>query len=696
MEAADAVLRLHLAQLTAQAVCSVVLAAVFTGFWRSYRRAYLLLWSWSWWASGVSITATLLSVILSSQMSVAHPVRLAITATSQVGAYWQAFLLLLGTRELLKRDAWSARLRNRGLVLLAVLGVGAALAFVWDPGSAMLRLTVRVSMRAAALGLAFVVGGLLVLFSKRRARRLPPNLVAWALVLYGSNQLFYLALIAIPGMRALTSELGLLTSIVDLILPALMGGGMIAWLLDEERERVVQATARLEHVTMHDPLTSLPNRALFGDRLVQTVAVAARRGEVVGVVALGIDDFHRFADHLGIAYGDELLRLLAQRARAALREGDTLARLRERELGLLLTGARDEREAAATLEAILAVLRAPLRVLGRELGPSFTGGISFFPRHGSDADALLDAARHAMVTAEREMRGGVKTYDAAADGQAEPPPTPDAELRRAFANNEFLFHYQPIVEVRTGRITAVEALLRWSRGGTTLVAPGEFIGDLERMGLMKEMTLWGVRTAVRDIGSVVGDGARRLELAINLSPSVCMHPDLPDLVERTLRQAGASASSLSFEITERAALRSGETTLAVLTDLKRLGARIALDDFGTGYSSLHYLRELPVDMVKIDGSFVRGLKGGNDAAALCAAIVHLAHSLRLTVTAEGVEREDQIDTLAAMGCDFLQGFAIGRPAPVVALGELLRAHGGLAPPVVRQACTAGVERRAAS
>ncbi len=161
MEAGDAVLRLFLAQLTAQAVCSVVLAAVSTGFWRSYRRAYLLLWSWSWWASAASITATLLSVILSSQMNAAHPARLAITAISQVGAYWQAFLLLLGTRELLKRDTWSARLRNRGLALLAVLGVAAALAFVWEPGAAMLRLTVRVGLRAAALASLLSLGACL-------------------------------------------------------------------------------------------------------------------------------------------------------------------------------------------------------------------------------------------------------------------------------------------------------------------------------------------------------------------------------------------------------------------------------------------------------------------------------------------------------------------------------------------------------
>lgn len=694
MEAGDAVLRLFLAQLTAQAICSVVLAAVSTGFWRSYRRAYLLLWSWSWWASAASITATLLSVILSSQMSVAHPARLAITAISQVGAYWQAFLLLLGTRELLKHDTWSARLRNRGLALLAVLGAAAALAFVWNPGAAMLRLTVRVGLRAAALGLAFVIGGLLVLFSQRRARRLPPRLVAWAFVLYGTNQLFYFVLTAVPAMRPRTSELGLLTSIVDLILPALMGGGMIAWLLDQERERLVQATSRLEHVTLHDPLTSLPNRSLLGDRLAQTLGMALRRGEVVGVVALAIDDFRRFSDHLGLVYGDELLRLLSQRARAVLREGDTLARLREHELGLVLTGAADEHELTATLAAILAALRAPLRVLGRELEPSFTGGISFFPKHGSDADTLLEAARRAMMTAEREMRGAVKSYDPAADGRAELPETLDAELTRAFANDEFLLHYQPIVEVHSGRITAVEALLRWSRGENTLVAPGEFIGDLERMGLSKEMTIWGIRRAVQDVGSVLGDHGRRLELAINLSPSVCMHPDLPELVERTLRLGGVSASSLSFEITERGAMRSGETTLGVVTDLKRLGARIALDDFGTGYSSLHYLREFPVDMVKIDGSFVRGLKPGNDDATLCAAIVQLAHSLGLTVTAEGVEKEEQIRMLSAMGCDFLQGFALGRPVPPTVLGEVLRAHGGHASPAIRRLLGTHAERRA--
>ncbi|MGV8040268.1 MAG: putative bifunctional diguanylate cyclase/phosphodiesterase [Thermoanaerobaculaceae bacterium] len=691
-EAGDALMRLHIAQLTAQALISVVLAAVFTGFWRSYRRAYLLLWSWSWWASAASITANLLSVLLSSQISAAHPARLAITATSQVGAYWQAFLLLLGTRELVKRDTWSARLRDRGLVLLALLGVAAALAFAWDPTSAMLRLVVRVSLRAAALGLAFGLGGLLVLSSQRGERRLPPRLVGWAFVLYGANQLFYFTLITTPTLRLQTSALGPLTSITDLVLPALMGGGMIAWLLDEERERVVQATTRLEHLTLHDYLTELPNRTLFADRLTQALAMAARRSEVVGVATLSVDDYHRFSDHLGLAYGDELLRLLARRARGVLDEGDTLARLGEHELGLVLAGMASEWETGEALESLLAAMRAPLRVLGRELAPSLTGGISFFPRHGSDASTLLEASRRATRVAEQEMRGSVKRHDPEADLPGGPAPTLDFELTRAFANDEFVLHYQPIVETRTGRITAVEALLRWARKDNTLVAPGEFIGDLERMGLSKDLTLWGVRTAVRELRPLQLDGGRRLEIAINLSPTVCMHGDLPDLLARTLREAGIGADSLHFEITERAAMRSGETTLAVVTELKRQGARIALDDFGTGYSSLRYLREFPVDMVKIDGSFVRGLRPGNVDAALCAAIVQLAHSLGLAVTAEGIEREDQFGLLAGMGCDYLQGFALGRPVPAGALAELLRAHGGSAPPAVRQ----GLEQRAAS
>ena len=334
MEAADAVLRLHLAQLTAQAVEQC-------GARRGFHRLLALL--------PPRLPAALV-VELVGVGGVDHrdpPERPARVPDERRSSgppgdhgHEPGRRVLAGVSAparhpgAVKRDTWSARLRNRGLVLLSLLGVAAALAFVWDPGSAMLRLTVRVGLRAAALGLAFVIGGLLVLSRHRGARRLPPRLVAWAFVLYGTNQLFYFALIAVPAMRPRTSQLGLLTSIADLILPAMMGGGMIAWLLDEERERLVQATARLEHVTLHDPLTSLPNRSLFGDRLGQALAMAARRGEVVGVVALGIDDFRRFSDHLGLVYGDELLRLLSQRARAVLREGDTLALLREHELGL--------------------------------------------------------------------------------------------------------------------------------------------------------------------------------------------------------------------------------------------------------------------------------------------------------------------------------------------------------------------------
>jgi diguanylate cyclase (GGDEF)-like protein len=689
-EIPDFFVRFHLAQLTGQVVCSVVLATVFIGFWRSYRRAYLLLWSWSWWASAASIAATLLSVLLADRLGVAHPVRLSITAVSQVGAYWQAFLLLLGTRELLKRDTWSARLRNRGLVLLAILGIGAALAFVWDPAFASLRLAVRVSLRSAALGIGFVAGGLLVLSTHRGAGRLPPKLVGWAFMLYGANQLFYFALITVPGMRPRTPEFGLLTSISDLILPALMGGGMIAWLLDEERERVLQATARLEHMSLHDGLTSLPNRHLFEDRLHQALAMAGRRRDMLEVVALNVDDYHRFSDHLGLAYGDELLRMLSARALGALREGDTLARSSEHELGLVISGVANEQDASRTLAAVLDALRPPLRVYDRELRPSLTGGASLYPAHGSDTTTLLEAARRAMATAEREMRGAVKLYDPATDSETKPPVAFADELATAFANHEFCLHYQPIVEVRTGRITAVEALMRWARPGRDLVLPGEFIGDLESMGLGKEITVWAVRTALQETAAILADGPAGLTVAVNLSPPVCQNPDFPRLIESTLREVGIPRHGICLELTERAAMRGGETVLAVLQHLKRLGIQIAIDDFGTGYSSLRYLREFPVDMIKIDGSFVRGIRPGSDDAALCAAIVTLAHSLRLTVTAEGVELEDQVRVLAASGCDFLQGFAIGRPGPAEQLADLLRSTQGMASPAIRHACATGI------
>jgi predicted signal transduction protein with EAL and GGDEF domain len=339
-----------------------------------------------------------------------------------------------------------------------------------------------------------------------------------------------------------------------------------------------------------------------------------------------------------------------------------VARLGGDEFTVLLPEIGDERDMVKVAEKLLALIRQPLLLQGREIVVTGSIGISRFPQDGDIPEELLKRADVAMYQAKQVGRDGYEIYRPSMDADALERLSLENDLRRALAGHELRLYYQPILDSRTGRIEGVEALLRWQHPERGLLLPGEFLTIAEQAGLSNLLDLWVLRTACREIRNWHEDGAA-VRVTVNLSARPFQQPDLVDKIETILAETGLPSPLLEIEITETLAMQNAEVSLGVLRALKDLGIRIAIDDFGTGYSSLSYLRTFPIDTLKIDGSFVRSLNIGDVQAEIPAAMIALAHSLDIRVVGEGVEEEAQWLLLREQGCDEVQGFLFSRPLP---------------------------------
>jgi diguanylate cyclase (GGDEF)-like protein/PAS domain S-box-containing protein len=436
----------------------------------------------------------------------------------------------------------------------------------------------------------------------------------------------------------------------------------------------MQAEERLQFLAHHDTLTELPNRALFLDRLKQSLARARWHGRLVAVMFLDLDRFKTINDTLGHDTGDRLLQEVGVRLQRCLREGDTVARFGGDEFVILLNDVAAGQDVSALAQKMLEALRPELVVDGATLHVTASIGASLFPADGEDAATLLKNADTAMYRAKDTGRNNCQFYSSEMSARAFERLTLENSLRRALAREEFVLYYQPKVDGASGRMLGVEALLRWRHPEFGLVPPSDFIPLLEETGLIVPVGEWVLRTACRQLAAWHAGGAGGLRLAVNLSGRQLADPGLHRLVEDVLADWCVNPQHVEVEITESMIAQHAQETLDTLEALSRLGVRLDLDDFGTGYSSLSYLQRFPIGALKIDRTFVMDLPQDENDAAIVRAMVSMGRALRMELVAEGVETEAQRDFLLALGCQAMQGYLFGRPLPADELTARLAAN----------------------
>jgi diguanylate cyclase (GGDEF)-like protein len=446
----------------------------------------------------------------------------------------------------------------------------------------------------------------------------------------------------------------------------------------------------LEMMAHHDALTGLPNRALLNDRLAQALAQARRSGRPVGLLFLDLDRFKDINDSLGHATGDRLLQSVADRLRALVREGDTVARLGGDEFVVMLVNLAQADDAVTIARSIAQALARPHPVDAHTLHVTASIGIAAFPGDGDSAEALLKHADAAMYRAKAQGRNAVQCYTHEMSVHARQRVELQGALREAIERGQFELHYQPQLELASGRLRGVEALIRWQHPQLGMVSPERFIPLAEETGLIAPLGEWVLRTAARQLQRWRAAGHTALTMAVNLSARQVEAPDLPRQVQQVLEDCDLPAPCLELEITETALLHNADSVQATLQSLKDLGVALALDDFGTGYSSLAHLRRFPIDTIKIDKSFTAEIGASADTTTIIRAIVALARSLGVETVAEGVETAPQLRFLSMLGCHHAQGYHLGRPVPAASIDALLalpasawHAHGTATPAVVQ-------------
>jgi diguanylate cyclase (GGDEF)-like protein/PAS domain S-box-containing protein len=437
-----------------------------------------------------------------------------------------------------------------------------------------------------------------------------------------------------------------------------------------------EAAQKLDHLAHHDPLTGLPNRLLFDDRFAHTLEQAQRTNEMCLLMFLDLDSFKVVNDTMGHASGDEMLRIVGGRLKSTLRQSDTLARLGGDEFVILASNANPD-FAPHFAQKILDALRDPIRLGGEEVTVSGSIGIAIFPQHGDDSSSLMRAADIAMYAAKTAGRNRFNFYSEDMLVPTHERMHVEQGLRRALDTEALRVHYQPQVALDDGHIIGVEALARWPEDAEGNVPPDRFIRVAEESGMIDRLGRWVLRHACSEIAGLTDRDGRQLRLAVNVSARQFIRDDFVTTVRTVLDEVGFPPEALELEITE-STLQTVERSRGILNELKQLGISISIDDFGTGYSSLSVLRDLPIDRIKIDQSFVVELPQHKDGLAIVEAVVALGRALRMHIIAEGIERREQASLLLELGCTEGQGYLFSRPLSHPALLKLVADGSNLA------------------
>jgi len=441
---------------------------------------------------------------------------------------------------------------------------------------------------------------------------------------------------------------------------------------------------RVHHVAQHDVLTGLPNRSLLQDRLGQALAYANRSGRPVWVMLIDLDRFKFVNDSMGHKAGDVLLVTVAARLRSSLRDADTVARLSGDEFVAILGEHADEPLNPAIVQRVMDAVAQPVMLGNKEFFVTCSIGVAVYPSEGTSSESLIEHADIAMYRAKKLGRNNFQFYTPAMNEESLERVRIESALRNALERDEFVLHYQPQVDLKSGQIVGMEALIRWNHPELGMVPPGRFVGVAEETGLIVQIGAWVMRTACAQNKAWQDAGLPRLRVAVNLSARQFGAPDLLESLESALHDTGLDPACLEIELTESLFMSDVTPAVELLHRMKALGVNLSIDDFGTGYSSFSYLSRFPIDVLKIDRSFVADITHDANDAAIVTSIIALAHNLKLAVIAEGVETAEQLDYLRSRGCDEMQGYYFSKPLPADDFEQLLRQRRALPAPTLEQ------------
>ncbi|HEX8155155.1 MAG TPA: diguanylate cyclase, partial [Thermoanaerobaculia bacterium] len=560
------------ATFVAQTIGAAVMALLLFGFHRQYRKSYLLHWTLGWAALAVFHLATGsgMAAVVRLGLPATHPLRIVIAVAAGISGFLQISWFASGVYELVRRRPVRLLDQQRLLAGAVIAGVATSLLFLGNDTPASYRYFTRVGVRAALAAVVFAIAAVAMWRARSRREGIGFSILGTAFGLYAVEQLQYLVISGFTLVEksiAYSAYLGY----VDFLLQSVVGVGMIACLLEDEREAAELAAVEIEHLAYHDALTGLPNRPLFIDRLIVALAQASRGNQKLAVFFLDLDRFKDINDSLGHSVGDALLKGVSDRVRRCIREGDTIARFGGDEFTLLIPRIENVEDAAKIAHKIIETLKIPFVVNDRELFVTTSIGVSIYPVDGLDPETLVRNADTAMYRAKDQGRDNYQLYAPAMNARALERLALENMLRKALSHNELTLHYQPLIDVHTQTVTGLEALVRWNHPELGLLSPAHFISVAEISGLIIPIGQWVLRTACKQVRHWQKKLQYPIGVSVNLSARQFQAPDLVEQVRAAVDESGLAPEALTLEITESNAMQNAENTIYTLRELKDLG-----------------------------------------------------------------------------------------------------------------------------